>query len=162
MMKWFTPLETPDTERSDPKFLAGFTLIEVLIAALILTVVTTGLAYVFLAGRKHLLHTSSRIQAAELGRLFLGPLQMDVREDTWDESPVDPAPNNLLTVGEYKSLNNPNPVFSGYTVVTSLEKPENFEEPSIDNITYYPAYKVEDKEGLRKVKLTLTWNEPSS
>ncbi len=61
----------------------GFTLLEILISTVILVLVTTGLASVFLAGRRHLMRTRSKIQAAELGRLFLAPLQSQVRQDQW-------------------------------------------------------------------------------
>src|SRR3989338_6754315 len=71
----------------------GFSLIEIIVATFVLALVTTGLAYVFLAGKKHLLHTRSKIQATELGRLFLSPLQMDVREDQWVTS------SNCLSAG---------------------------------------------------------------
>lgn len=133
----------------------GFTLLEILIAALIMVMVMAGLTYVFLAGKGHLAHTRSRIQAAELGRLFLAPLQMDVRQDTWDQSPVDPAPNNLLTAGNYKSTNNPFSDYSGYTTVSWLE------EPLMDNITYYPVYEISAVAGtnLRKAKVTIAWDE---
>jgi len=61
----------------------GFTLIEILIAAFVLALVITGLACVFLAGKRLILHTRSRMQAAELGRYFLSPFQMQVRQDQW-------------------------------------------------------------------------------
>ena len=133
----------------------GFTLIEIIVATLILALVTTGLAYVFVAGKRHMLHIRSKIQAAELGRLFLASLQMNVRQDTWNQSPVDPPPNNLLTVGNYKSTNNPFPDYSGYTVVSWLA------EPSLDAITYYPVYEIIGVPNtlLRRVKLTICWNE---
>jgi len=110
----------------------GFSLIEIMVATFVLVLVTTGLAYVFLAGKKHLLHTRSKIQAAELGRLFLAPLQMDVRQDQWG--------SNCLSAG------------SGCPGAQT-----------IDNILYTPAYDISNVSGttLRRVKVTLTWNEPA-
>ncbi|MDD4940003.1 MAG: hypothetical protein PHE18_03840 [Candidatus Omnitrophica bacterium] len=61
----------------------ALTLTEILVASLIMSLVTLGLSGVFLAGRKHLLGTRTRVQSVELGRFFLAPLQMDVRQDLW-------------------------------------------------------------------------------
>ncbi len=130
--KGFTPLDkNKPTNRNS--YLTGFTLLEILVAVLIMAQVMTGLAYVFLAGRRHLAHTRSKIQAAELGRLFLAPLQMDVRQDQWG--------SNCLSSG------------------TGCPGPE-----TIDNISYAPTYARTLNypiTNLNKVKLTITWNEPT-
>lgn len=110
----------------------GFTLIEIIVAAFLLALVTTGLAYVFLAGKKHLLHTRSKIQAVELGRLFLAPLQMDVRQDQW-------VTNSNCLKGD-------------------IGCPP---AQTVDNITYTPTYSISDVSGLRKVKVTINWTEPT-
>jgi prepilin-type N-terminal cleavage/methylation domain-containing protein len=113
----------------------GFTLMEILVAALIMVLVMTGLTSVFVAGRRHILHTRSRIQAAELGRLFLTPLQMDVRQDQWGSS-------NCLRTG------------------TGCPGAQ-----TIDSITYTPTYtRTLDSPitNLNKVKVTINWTEPSS
>ena len=61
----------------------GLTLIEILVSAIILALVMTGLVGIFIGGKRHILHSRSRMTAAELGKYFLEPLQMEVRQDTW-------------------------------------------------------------------------------
>ena len=129
--KGFTPLEIHNAKRSSSKFLTGFTLIEIIVAAFVLALVTTGLAYVFLAGKKHLLHTRSKIQATELGRLFLAPLQMDVRQDQWG--------SNCLSAGAG---------CPGTETVDNIAYTPTYNRTLDSPIT-----------NLNKVKLTITWNE---
>ncbi len=118
-------------------YLAGFSLIEILVATLILALVTAGMAYVFLAGRKHILHARARTQSAELGRLFLAPLQKDVRQDLWGS----------------------NCVGSG---VGCPSTPAN--DVLLDGITYKPTTTaVSNVPGtsLKKVTITINWTEPA-
>ena len=61
----------------------GLSLIEILVAAIILALVMTGLANTFIAAKRHILHSRLRMTAAELGKYFLEPLQMQVRQDEW-------------------------------------------------------------------------------
>ncbi len=79
----FTPLETIGRGQKAKASLTGFTLIEIIVSVFILSLVITGLAYVFLAAKQHIVHSRSKITGAELGRLFLAPLQGDVRQDQW-------------------------------------------------------------------------------
>jgi len=113
---------------------AGFTLVEVVISVCILALVTTGLAYVFFAGKKHVIHNRSKMQVAELGRLFLAPLQMDVRQDQWG--------SNCLGSG------------SGCP-----STPTN--DVSVDTISYKPTTVVSGVSGtsLKKIKVTINWTE---
>lgn len=137
---------------------------EILISMLTFALITAGLANVFLATRGLGLHTRSRMTVGELGRYYLERLQMHVREDTWGNPPNHPTDPNLLTVGDYRSANFPDQIgddnYSGYTIVYDSEE-AGFEEPTLNNITYYPAYSVESVNGLRKVKLIIYWQEPS-
>lgn len=111
----------------------GFTLIEIIVAAFVLALVTTGLAYVFLAGKRHLLHTRSKIQATELGRLFLAPLQMDVRQDQWG--------SNCLSAGTG---------CLGAQTIDSILYTPTYNISNVSGTT------------LRKVKVTINWTEPTS
>ncbi len=126
---------------------------------LVFALIMTGLSNLFVATKQLGLHARSRIVASELGRYFLDRLQMQVREDTWGEPPNNPSPNNLLTIGKYKSTNNPFPTTypdAEYTTVDASED-AGFEEITLDGITYYPVYEVSDKDGVRKVKIIITW-----
>ena len=124
----------------------GFTLIEIIVATLILALVTTGLAYVFLAGKRHIQHTRSKIQAIELGRLFLAPLEMDV---TISER-TSGAQNGWGQINNCLSSDGTSPGCPG--------------AQTIDNISYTPTYNISGLPGttLRKVKVTINWTEPSS
>ena len=62
---------------------SGFTLLEIIIATIILSVTILGLLGVFVSGNNWVLHFRERATSAELGRRFVDPLQMDVRQDTW-------------------------------------------------------------------------------
>ena len=122
----------------------GFTLLEIIVATLILALVMTGLVNVFLAAKRHLTHTRSKIQATELGRLFLAPLQMQVKQSDWNSSSNDYNSPNLLQKG---------------TRTGSLER--------LDGIDYTPTYEISVPPGfspdspMRKAKVTITWNEPT-
>lgn len=111
----------------------GFTLLEILVAAIILALVMTGIANIFLASKKYVIHGRSRIQGAELGRAFLAPLQMGVRQDQWG--------NNCV---------------SANVGCPSVQ--------TIDSIKYTPTYEVSQVPGteMRKVKVQIKWNEPTS
>ena len=114
----------------------GFTLIELLVSAFILALVMSGLTYVFFAGKRHLGHARSRIQAAELGRLFLAPLQMDVRQDQWTSNCLGSS--------------------TGCPTSTA-------NDVTVDGINYQPTTVVTQNFSgttLSKVRLTINWTEP--
>jgi Tfp pilus assembly protein PilW len=62
----------------------GLSLLEILVAGLILTLTLAGLLNIFVAGRRWVLHNRLRMTGGELGKYFLDPLQMDVRQDEWN------------------------------------------------------------------------------
>jgi prepilin-type N-terminal cleavage/methylation domain-containing protein len=76
---------------ANSKYAQGFTLFEILVATIILSLVILGLTGVFVSGNKHMIHARERITSFELGKLFMDPLQMDVRQDQWD--PTNPLLN---------------------------------------------------------------------
>lgn len=61
----------------------ALTLFEILVAVIILALVVTGLANVFVAGKRYIQHTRARMTGGELGKVFLDPLQNDVNQSTW-------------------------------------------------------------------------------
>jgi Tfp pilus assembly protein PilW len=65
----------------------GLTLLEIVMATLILSLVVTGLANLFITSKRYLLHARSRMTGGELGRYFLDPLQGYVRQDQWPSGP---------------------------------------------------------------------------
>lgn len=116
--------------------LTGFSLTEVIVSLVLVAVTLVGLANLFIAGKRHTLHARSRITGVELGKAFLDPLQMDVRQDTWGLAA------NCLT--------NPS--------VGACPPAQAF-----DSITYTPTYISDNVPGtsLLRVKLTVSWNEPA-
>lgn len=118
----------------------GVTLLENLIALIILILVMGGLISVFISGRQNILRFRSKMTAAEMGRFFLEPLQIQVSEDNWV--------NTCL----------------GSKNASICEGSDLFQPMDISGITYTPSYEISDAPGsttLRKVKLTITWNDPS-
>jgi prepilin-type N-terminal cleavage/methylation domain-containing protein len=122
--------------KESPTKNAGVSLIEILISMLILSLIMGGFANLFLSTKRNILHIRSRTVAGELDRYFLDRLQMDVRQDEWGSNCLssDGTDTNCDTTAE-----------------------------TIDNMGYTPQYEksLVDTTTLRKVKLTITWTEPS-
>lgn len=150
--KFLTPLENPPLAGSNNKYTVskvkyppGFTLLEIIVATVIFGLVMVGLANIFISAKRYTLHARSRIQAAELGKLFLDPLQMQVRADSWDQI------NNLLRI----PLGQESRSWTGTQEV-------------LDGISFTPNYTVSrvrdsagNDTGLRRVRVNITWAEPS-
>ena len=62
----------------------GFTLLEVVVSAILFALALAGLVNLFLSSGFFTTYNRSRISGGELGRVFLEPLQMSVRQDTWN------------------------------------------------------------------------------
>lgn len=58
-------------------------MLEVIVSSVLLAIMFAGLANIYVAGKRYVLHTRSRMSGGELGRLFLDPLQNDVQAITW-------------------------------------------------------------------------------
>jgi hypothetical protein len=118
----------------------GISLLENLIAVVILVMIIFGMVGIFISGRQHIGHSRSLVAAAELGRYYLAPLQMQVRQDQWAGNCLG-ARNGTLCQSDAAFL------------------PQN-----INGILYTPTYVVSDAPGtttMRRVKLTITWTEPN-
>ena len=61
----------------------ALTLIEILISTVVLALVFLGLLNLFMSGRKFLEHSQSRMGGGELGKIFIDPLQVQVRQSDW-------------------------------------------------------------------------------
>lgn len=72
-------------------------LFEVIVATVIFSLVMAGMVGVFVAARRHIFHSRERMTGSEMGKLFLDPLQLSVRQDTWDTS------SNALRTGTTSS-----------------------------------------------------------
>lgn len=109
----------------------GFTLIEIIVSTVILALVIAGLTNIFVVGKRRIVFARSKMQTAELGRLFLDPLQNQVRQDEWA--------SNCLG--------------SNTGCPTS---PQN-----ISGMNYAPTYNISNVSGtnLRRVTVIINWNE---
>jgi Tfp pilus assembly protein PilV len=112
----------------------GLSFIEILVSAIIMALIMTGLANIFAASKRHILRSRSRITAAELSRHFLDLLHMDVRQDQWGSNCV--SNNNFCSTWNTTSV-------------------------YIDGYTYTPAYtsSAVGTSSARKIRLNITWNE---
>lgn len=113
----------------------GFTLLEIIIATMLFALVMSGLMGIFVAGKRHTIHSRERMTGSELEKLFLDPLQMAVRQDTWDQ-----AGNELKTA-------------------TGVSLPAQ----KVNNVDYTAQKDVNVVAGtdLRRVKVQVNWTEPS-
>jgi len=114
----------------------GLSLLEILISVLILALVMTGLANVFVAGKRHILHSRSRMTVSELGKYFLDPLQMQVRQNDWTTT------TNCLGTGNCPPQ-------------TWTESTTNIVYTANTNWTIVPGTT------LRKITTTINWSETS-
>ncbi|MBI4707890.1 MAG: prepilin-type N-terminal cleavage/methylation domain-containing protein [Candidatus Omnitrophica bacterium] len=110
----------------------AFTLMEILVSMIIFSLLVMSFAALIVTGKRYIASSRARIAGGEIGKYFLDPLQLQVRQDQWG--------NNCLS--------------AGINCDTA-----NWIDPS-SGIVYTPAYNFSDVNNLRKLKLTLTWNEP--
>lgn len=132
------------------KYLFGLTLVEVLISSIILAVTLVGMAGLFAGSRKWLTHSRSKMTGAELSRVFLSPLQMQVRRDTWEQ-----AINALQPGTRYCD---DDPAHSG------LQMPGDFcqqlqAETTLFGMPFKAQYEIDTVSGVRRVRITVHWTE---
>jgi Tfp pilus assembly protein PilV len=101
----------------------ALTLFEILVSVVILALVITGLANVFVAGKRYIKYSRLRMGGGEIGKRFLDPLQTYVRQNDWNTST-----NRLGVVQAW-----PGSVIDQYT----------------------PSYVSSNKDGIRKVIVTI-------
>jgi len=130
---------------------AGFSLIEIIMAAVVFALVIVGLLSVFVAGTRHIIHARERLTSVELGKLFIDPLQLDVRQDTWWLGQA----SNALTLGTTYCDS-----VGGHTQNKNCPTAA---QRKVNNRDFAAQYVTEVVPGtdLRLVTTTITWNEPS-
>lgn len=83
----------------------GFTLVEVIVASLILVFTVAGLLFVFSSERAALERAGRRIQAMDFARQTLEQLKNEVRADTWLTGTLSAGTHNteaFLSLSDYK------------------------------------------------------------
>lgn len=113
----------------------GSTLLESIMAVLILALTMVALTNLFSVSRRLITHSRSQLGAGGLGRLFLDPLQGQVRQDQWGGA------GNCLSAG--------------------IGCPGN---QTVGNIIYNPAYNITNVPiipgvNLRRVRAQINWVE---
>ena len=121
---------------------AGFTLVEVVVALVVFSLVVVGLSSVFVGGNKLITHYRERMTSAQLGIFFLDRLQAHVRQDTWDSIPLL---NELRTGG---------PRAAAVPLQPQVINDRSFTEDHTVSIV--------SGTDLRRVISTIHWTEPSS
>jgi hypothetical protein len=130
------------------------TLFEVIISTVIFSLVMAGMASVFVAGKRNIIHVRERITSSQMGKLFLEPLQLDVRQDTWDTGSLS---NGLTLVG----LNYTTYCDSNVAHAQNKACPSVASQRIVNNIDYSAQYEVATVSGtdLRRVKVQVNWTE---
>jgi len=122
----------------------GLSLVEIIVATMIMAITMAGLVNLFVSSKRWLLHSRARMTGGELGKLFLDPSYSDIQQLNWDDSSNDYLSGN--------SLHKRNEAAG--TVVT------------LDNRGYQPYYTLESipgfgvNEAARKLKVRIYWDEP--
>ncbi|MFH1190906.1 MAG: prepilin-type N-terminal cleavage/methylation domain-containing protein [Candidatus Omnitrophota bacterium] len=116
----------------------GFSLIEVLVSAVVFSLVMLGMVSVFISAKRFMSHARERMVSAEIGKFFIDPLQMDVKFENWGQA------GNILTSGGSGVPQRINGVdFSGTHAVTAVPD----------------ATPLDPYDNLRRVITTISWTE---
>lgn len=130
----------------------GQTLLELLAAGVILSLVVGGMVSVFLSAKRFILHSRSRVAAAEIGRNLVDYLQMHVRADTWNIT----TQNDLAaTTLAYRYCDDDMSHTQQTDCITQSER-------TLNTIIYSANYSISDaptNPNLRKVVARISWNE---
>lgn len=131
----------------------GFSLVEIIVATIILSLTILGLLGVFVAGNNWVVHFRERSTSAELGKLFVDPLQMDVREDTWTSG----VAGNALTAGDTYCDND-----AGHTQNKNCPTQEQRTVNAKEFTTGYRITADSPAAKLRKVTTIIRWSEAAT
>jgi prepilin-type N-terminal cleavage/methylation domain-containing protein len=126
----------------------GFTLFEILVSLLLISLAALGMINLFVLGKKYVAHSQARMSGGEIGKFFLEPLRMQVRQDTWG---TGVGANCLSSDGTSNC---------------------GFNDQTVNNIAYAPLYARDAVAGtgsgnpndgtqMRRVTLQLQWYEPN-
>ena len=118
----------------------GLTLLEVLIATILFSLVISGLANIFVAAKRLLLHAHSRVIAAELAKYQIERMHAQVREDQWSTNCLGSNTNCTPANGFLTT-------YTDSSQTTYLFTWDATNQPAI---------------GVRRVNLTIQWYERSA
>lgn len=124
----------------------GLSLLEIIVSATIFSMVMAGLAGTFISAKKWLAYSRTKMAGGELGKYFLDPLAMCVRQDQWDDT--------LSSYGDYEATNGLSIVSSPSTdskVLNGKSYTATF------NITAIPGLDPATYPQARKARVTIKW-----
>jgi hypothetical protein len=125
----------------------GVTLIEIIISTVLLAAVMVGLGGLFVGGQRILTHNQFRSSGGELGKYFLDPLHIDVKQSEWNDAAGDYIAANPLHIHP-----------------SAAAAAENIPQSTLRNTPFTPNYTVSavparPASQMRKVTVTVTWPE---
>ena len=126
--------------------LTGFTLLEIVIAMLILSLVVAGIFGMFTTSSKFIAEARHRLQAVNYARMVAEHLKVYVSAD----SSVPAGADTALTAGANKSFS-----LSGVTIAPSSAIPNTTGQECGYTITNNPSGAT----GLKETTVTVTWTE---
>ena len=132
----------------------GIGIMEIIVSTVLLALILAGMVNIFISGKRHIISSRSRMSGGELGKHFMDPLQMHVRQDTWDK--WDATTKNDLTTGTRYCDDG-----LGHTPQQS--NCSSATERTINGVKYGATYVIDSVAGtdLRRVKTTIAWPKTS-
>lgn len=137
----------------------GLTILEVLVSAVIFSLLLLGLVNIFISVKRHLLHTQSMVAGGELGKVFLDPLNMNVNQSKWSD-----------LIHDYTTVTATGLQLS--TEPAGRVGPVQRVPPSdLSGFPYTPTYHVtrpsmveviDPNTAMRKMRVVITWRERTS
>jgi type II secretory pathway pseudopilin PulG len=132
----------------------ALTILEILVASVILAITAAGLSGVFVSGKKYVHHARMRMVGGELGSAFIDPLQAAVRQGSSGVSAQD----------GWGQVNNPLSTTSslycdGISAHTQSVFCPSASQRSLSNTVYSAQYNISALGSARKVATTIKWTE---
>lgn len=124
-----------------PKDRIGVSLLEIIVAMLILSLVMYGFVSIFTVSKRFVYHSGSRVVGMEVGKIFFEDPGLSVSADVYGPPGKNCLYNDSLCVDTNYTLNN---ILFNVTYQT-------------DNVTYYAN---STNTTLRKVVINVNWTEP--
>lgn len=133
----------------------GLSLLEILISTILLALVIAALANIFIATKRLVMHTRSRAAAAELSRIYMDSLQMQISQQNWGTTT---ASGNCLRMfaGRDTAVWTDNTTNTVYTPDYDANQDSNID---IDDMDMNPNPPNPPTDIICRVALRLHWDE---
>ncbi|MFH1441886.1 MAG: prepilin-type N-terminal cleavage/methylation domain-containing protein [Candidatus Omnitrophota bacterium] len=133
----------------------GVSLIEILVSCVIIALLVGGLGSIFVAGSRWITGIHSQSAAEEVGKLFLDPMQMHVRQSDWNTAGV-----NALALGishcDTDGTAPQNPLCQGAVPIINNARRQ------VGKIDYNVEYNIQNSSlnnNVRRVRAIIRWQE---